>query len=453
MKKIKIILPAIILTLTGLVLNYSCTNDKRPSDAFPAMKIPYIALNMALGTQIIITGDREYLEELEIESGMSRKEIKKLFKHLMEYTTKEEVTKRAGAELSNSLKEFHSLPDDKKLKFYVVNILAPYLTMLVNNFDIYTDEKEIQSLFAELFNAPKDEANPLLRLAEGTYSFHYGGTFKVKSIYELNSYLRKEGICLDYNLRGGYANIFKIDYVICNNLEWRPDKKISISVLKRIYPNILEAKLGYAPAEHSDDFLVKDLHHHRAREYREELMRKIPSAQFAGQNYQKLWKSLGLPFDFERMNSMRFELVHKDLGGSSIAQIEKSLIIQTAIHEAKHRIDEIDIPDMRLNLDLEVSAYLTTAITGVYPFLELRKAIEWTEAYFHSTRYIKLRNLLIELWVLADKSLRDDFTEELLRAELLKIYNNYLTIQGNVNFIDLEEFRQRMVPIILEGRG
>jgi hypothetical protein len=51
------------------------------------------------------------------------------------------------------------------------------------------------------------------------------------------------------------------------------------------------------------------------------------------------------------------------------------------------------------------------------------------------------------LWVLADESLKQDYTKELLRAELLKIYENYSTIQEEVNFIDLAEFEERMVGV------
>jgi len=52
--------------------------------------------------------------------------------------------------------------------------------------------------------------------------------------------------------------------------------------------------------------------------------------------------------------------------------------------------------------------------------------------------------LLAELWILADKSLKQN-SERFLRTELLKIYENYSTIQEEVNFIDLAEFEERMV--------
>jgi len=452
MKNLKIILPSVILAFIVLAAIYSCSEDKRSGDTLPEMKMPFAALNIALKTQILITNDREYLEELEKESAMSRKQIRRLIKYLLKNQTIDEIKKNAGDELGRSLKELQDLPDDKKVNFFVINILAPYLTMTVNNIAVNsTDEKEILSVFAEIFNVSQDKINPLLQLTESSSSFHNGGVFKSIHLYELNDYLKKEGFCLDYGLRGEYANIFKIENVICKDKEWKPDEKISIFVLRRIYPNILSGRLGYAPAEHSDVFIIKEPHYHLAKKYKSELKKKMPQTPYSDLEYEKMLGSIGLSIDLERANRIRYELAYKDLKGSSLSRIEKNLILQTAFHEAKHRIDEIDMPDMRLNLDMEVSAYLTTAIFGNYPFLGLRQTIEWTGAYYHSVRSAKLGNVLKEIWTLADKSLKEEYTEELLRAELLKIYENYRTIRGNAHLINLEEFKQRMAPVILKN--
>jgi hypothetical protein len=447
MKNIRIMLPVIIIALTGLAVNCSCSGDKRPGD-MPEMKMPYLALNIALQTQVVVN-DREYLRELEKKSGMSRKQVRRLINYLLKNQTIDEIKKNAGDELSRSLEELRGLSGNEKLNFYVINVLAPYLTMTVNGFDVNnTAESEIQSQFAEIFNVPQDKVNPLLELVEGSASYHSGGIFRSSSLYKLNEYLKKSGFGLDYQLIGSYANIFKIEHVICGDKEWKPGEKISILLLRRIYPNFLGSKLGYAPAEHSDVFILRDLHHNLAKEYKNELRTKLPRTLFADQSHLNLWRSLGLKIDLESANWIRYELMHKDLSGSSLSQIEKNLITQTAIHEAKHRIDAIEMPDMRLNLDLEISAYLATAILGGYPFLELRSMIEWTEAYFRGTRHIRLRELLAELWTLADSTLKRDDAEEFLRAELRKIYENYRTIQGRAQLINLDEFEQRMLPVI-----
>jgi hypothetical protein len=415
----------------------------------PEMKMPYIALNLALRVQIKITDNNDYLESLEKKSGMSRGKIKELFKHL---SKNGEILKNANIEISKSLKEFWNLRSSKRLDFFIINILAPYLTMVVNDFAVNNaDEKEIQAIFAELFNVPEDKANPLIELTEGTRRYNYGGTSNLGYKYDLNDYLKSKGFYLDYDLRRAYANIFKIESIICASKEWKDGEKISIFILKRMYPNILKHNLGYAPAWHSDVVVVKDLFHNIAKEYKNELKEKMPAKSYKDYNYQALWKSQNLNIDLERANRIRYELAYKDLNGSSLSQIEKNLIAQTAIHEAKHRIDEIEMPSMRLNLDAEISACLTEAIAGVYPFLGLRNIIEWTEAYYRSTRYEELRHLLAKLWILADKALKQNYTGELLRAELMKIYENYSTIQEDANFIDLTEFEQRMVPIILNS--
>jgi len=396
--------------------------------------MPYVALNMILRTQIVITDDKEYLENLEKKSGMSRKEIDKLFKYLSKNPTKAEVLKKAKDEISKSLKEVHNLPNDKKLDFFAINILAPYLAIVVNNLDVNdVDEKEIQDMFAKLFEFPQDKINPLQEMTEGTYRYNNGGSSNLSYKYELNDYLKKKGFYLDYNNRKTYANIFRIEHIFCMDKEWKDGEKISIFILKRIYPNILRQNLGYAPAWHSDVVVIKDFFHDMAKEYQTELKEKMPQR----------------PQKNELANRIRYELAEKDMNESSLSQIERNLIILTAIHEAKHRIDEIEMPSMRLNLDSEVSAYLTSAIVGMYPFLGLRELIEWTDAYYRSTGYTRLKHLSTKLWALADKSLMQNYTEENLKYELRKIYENYRTIQENLNFIDLSEFEQRMLPVIL----
>ena len=434
------------LLLLSLLFLLSCGKDGE----LPEMKMPYIALNMVFRMQIVITDNDDYLENLEKQSGMSRSKIKKLFKYLSKNPTKSEVREKANSEISKSLKEFRNLPENRKLNFYAINILAPYLTMIVNNFAVNnTEEVEIQTIFAELFNVPQNKTNPLAELTEDTYRYNHGGTSNLSYRYEFNNYLKSKDFYLEYDLRRAYANIFKIERAICADEEWKHGEKISIFILKRIYPNILKSHLGYAPAWHSDVVVIKDLFYNIAKEYKKELKEKMPLRPYRDYNYQKLWNSMNLNIDLEKANRIRYELAYKDLNGFSLSQIEKNLILQTAIHEAKHRIDEIEMPSMRLNLDLEISARLTEAMFGVYPFLGLRTLIEWTEAYYHSTKYIKLRYLLAELWVLADKSLKQDYTERFLRMELLKIYENYSTIQEEVNFIDLVEFEERMVGVIL----
>jgi len=432
MPKKQFTIPAIIGVFVLVI--FALIVQSQFQDSSSGMKMPYVALNMVLRTQMVITDNKEYLENLEKKSGMSRKEIKKLFEYLSKNQTKAEVLRNAKDEISKSIKEIHNLPSDKKLDFFAINILAPYLTIVVNNLDVNDeDEKEIQTIFAELFEFPQDKTNPLLEMTEGTYRYNEGGSSNLSHKYELNDYLKKKGFYLDYDNRRAYANIFRIEHIFCMEEEWKNGEKISIFILKRIYPNILRPSLGYAPAWHSDVVVIKDFFLDLAKEYKNELKDKMP------QHPQK----------DEKANRIRYELAYKDLNGSSLEQIEKNLIIQTAVHEAKHRIDEIEMPSMRLNLDLEVSAYLTSAIAGVYPFLGLRKLIEWTDAYYRSTGYIQLKHLSIELWSLADKSLTQNYTEEDLKAELRKIYENYSTIQEELNFIDLSEFEQRMLPIIL----
>jgi hypothetical protein len=145
------------------------------------------------------------------------------------------------------------------------------------------------------------------------------------------------------------------------------------------------------------------------------------------------------------------DLSRKDFVKSNLKQIETDLIIQTAIHEAKHKADEFEAPNQRLNIDNEISAYLTAAIFGPCPFNGLNSTIEILKGFQKNVNSWALNNVLHQLNNLEAKILNQNYKPEQLQAELRKIYVNYRTIIDNEPFIDLAYFENYIVPAIYKA--
>jgi len=145
------------------------------------------------------------------------------------------------------------------------------------------------------------------------------------------------------------------------------------------------------------------------------------------------------------------DISNKDFVNLSLEQIKTNLMIQTAIHEAKHKVDEYELPDQRLNLDRETSAYLTAAIFSPCPFNGLHSAIEQIRGFRQNVNAQNLNNIFHKLNNLARISLAKDYTHEQLRTELRTIYADYRTISGNTPFVDLTNFENYVVPAIYQA--
>jgi hypothetical protein len=146
------------------------------------------------------------------------------------------------------------------------------------------------------------------------------------------------------------------------------------------------------------------------------------------------------------------DLDSKDFVKSNFKQIKTALIIQTAIHEAKHKIDEYEAPDQRLSVDNEVSAHLTAAIFSSCPFNGLNSAIGRMEGFSRNVRSRTLNNMIRQLSNLEVSSLnKKNYGSEQLREDLRRIYANYRTIGGNSELIDLGDFESYVVGEVYRG--
>jgi hypothetical protein len=370
---------------------------------------------MLLQTQVRVNNkNADYLNFLGNTFGVSKRQIENVYDFLSEQENGRDVRWKVNEEISKSLKEYKNIRR-KKNDFFIINILAPYLALMVNQFYIDRDDsQEIQRIFAEIFNFGNMQRNFLGELEGSTLAYNSGSYFDLNHILDLNSLLQSKGFYLDYNVRNKYSSIYRISKDI--NIQWKNNQKFNIFLLKRMYPNILPPAQGLSGVFADNVIVIEDFYPLFAKIYSNELKKK------------------------------NVALSNRDFAGSALNRIEKDLIIQTAIHEAKHKIDEYDVPNQRLNIDNEISAHLTAAIFSPCPFNGLNSAIERLRGYQRNVNAWALSKTLRQLESLGYKN----YKPEQLRAELRKIYANYRTITEEEPFIDLANFEKYVVPKIYD---
>jgi hypothetical protein len=384
-------------------------------------KIPYIAFNMLLQTQVRVNNkSNDYLEFLENSFGVSKKQIEQVYNFLATQERGKDVKWKVNEEISKSLEEYKKI-HRKKNDFFAINILAPYLALMVNQFYIdERDSREIQSIFAEIFGIENGQRNFLSELEKGTFAFNSGGYFSLDYILNMNLLLQTKGFYLDYDVNGKYSNIYRISKLV--HIQWKNNQKFNIFLLKRMYPNALPPASGFSGVFADNVVVIEDFFPMLAKVY-------------SGKSKKKT-----------------VDLDSKDFVKSNFEQIKTALIIQTAIHEAKHKVDEYEVPDQRLSIDNEISAHLTAAIFSSCPFNGLNSAIGRVEGFRRNVHSQALNNMFHQLSNLEVASLnKKNYGSEQLRADLRKIYANYRTIGGNSELIDLGDFERYVVGEIMRG--
>jgi hypothetical protein len=231
---------------------------------------------MLLQTQVRINNkSNDYLEFLEDSFGVNKKQIEQVYKFLSVHKNEKNVRLKVMEEISKSLKEYKNIGSEKedsvivnvlppyltlminqiqidenierkKNDFFIVNILAPYLTLMAKRTQIDgEDNREIQKIFAKVFSNENQSRNFLGELANGTVAYNSGGYFNLDYTLNMNSLLRAKGFHLYYEVDDEYSNIYKISKNV--NIQWK-SKKFSISLLKRMYPNAIPAQMGHSYA-------------------------------------------------------------------------------------------------------------------------------------------------------------------------------------------------------------
>ena len=80
--------------------------------------------------------------------------------------------------------------------------------------------------------------------------------------------------------------------------------------------------------------------------------------KYGDKRFERFWRYLGLDLSLQKASEIYNRLLKNDLGGKNFAYIKRVEELNTAIHETKHIVDQIEHPELTLNLDAEFSAHV-----------------------------------------------------------------------------------------------
>ena len=388
--------------------------------------------------------DEEYLKLVAQSFGMSTKDVQNLQKNILSKKTTSNLVYSYEASIHGKIVELLDKKGSAAKKEYVVNVLAPYLDALSkgqpykSGIDRSIFEEDLCALFNDFFNVPQG-SNPLHDFIDDVYRYNHGGTSNADNLNRINNILVYNGLYIDWNEQSN-LNVLKVQDAILPNTQYK-DKTISIIKLKRIVPGLMPVKLGYYTAGSNQVVVLEDMVRFNADEKIKEVELGKNFSKYDDRRFEKFWHSIGLDLNVQKASRIYSALLKKDFLGKKKNFIQQSLEIETTLHEGKHFVDQIEHPELSLNLDMEFSAHITSAIFNPAPNVVLLSAIQRMEKYAMYHSLSNLNNVVRQLWEVAKRSANEElYTNDSLRKDLIEIYDNYRTIREHASFESLKDF-------------
>jgi hypothetical protein len=394
------------------------------------------------------SSNKEYVMMLAKSFGMSDDEIVAVQKHILSKKTTDRMKDGYEAAIHRKVLELKKRDGKSAQKDFVINVLAPYLDALSRN-QIYKSgpenesfEREICQLYEKFF--PGDNAAQGLSAFINSSKSYFGGeNFNVDVQNAVNRNLLKYGLFLDYELQS-MASILKVQDSLLPMTPYKGDS-LAIIKLKRFIPGLMPSKSGYYTIGMRYVVVLDDMISVRAESDSLELEQGEFYRKYADKRFERFWRYLGLDLSLQRASEIYNRLMKKDFEGKSLAYIKRVEELNTAIHEAKHIVDQIEHPELTLNLDAEFSAHVTEAIFSPAPNVALLSAIQRMEKYAIVQQQPYLNQVVVKLWTMAKRSaFEEQYTNDSLQNDLMNLYSNYRTIRENAYFDSLDDFMDKI---------
>lgn len=394
------------------------------------------------------SSNKEYVMMLAKSFGMSDDEIVAVQKHILSKKTTDRMKDDYEAAIHRKVLVLKKRDGKSAQKDFVINILAPYLDALSRN-QIYKSgpenesfEREICQLYEKFF--PGDNAAQALSAFINSSKSYFGGeNFNVDFQNAVNRNLLKYGLFLDYELQS-MASILKVQDSLLPMTPYKGDS-LAIIKLKRFIPGLMPSKSGYYTIGMRYVVVLDDMIAVRAESDSLELEQGEFYRKYADKRFERFWRYLGLDLSLQRASEIYNRLMKKDFEGKSLAYIKRVEELNTAIHEAKHIVDQIEHPELTLNLDAEFSAHVTEAIFSPAPNVALLSAIQRMEKYAMVQQQPYLNQVVVKLWTMAKRSAYEkQYTNDSLQNDLMNLYSNYRTIRENAYFDSLDDFMDKI---------
>lgn len=395
-------------------------------------------------------GEDEFVDTLVKYFGVTESEGKDVIEYVDERNTRDKVDADVIFEMRRSLSSLDESVSEKARRRFTLNVMAPYLQCVLHaNSPAGDDRLAMHKKFAHLFDVRG--RNGLSSVTTSIHSYQNGGSFHVDSLNLFNRQILPFGLHLQLNNRYRQACLLDVTDTILSPRKWKDSTMFIIEVGRRI-PCFLGTEYGYSTMKTEYVVVVRDKIHQQSEEYFQKLDTTWLGSFFPDRRLsENLWRSLGLRMTRADADKIVYELLKRDFKDRSIAEIAGLLEFETAIHEAKHKTDDIDLPTMTTNFDCEISAHLTQAICGHSPFHALVEAIQRFEGFYANTGDERMATILVQLWDIAAKAKTAGYSPADLEQDLLQVYTGYMAKSSQTHLPNLDEFREFLVPAIDSG--
>lgn len=427
----------LLLTLfVSIVLLTSCSDIKMEQDIL-AYHI-YSQTNLDLDSK-----NKEYVALLAMSFGMSESEVIEIQQHIHSQKTEGALRDYFKKAIKAKLGTLQNKTGKSAQKDFIVNVLGPYLSFLSRDeqesvwIEHLKFQDEICALFATLFS---DNQNTLGKFFEKVRRSQKFGDDLAESLKNLNATMEHYGYFVSF-MPNNSANILAIKDEILPKTPYA-NSSIRILNLKRIMPGLLPPMDGYIKPEINTVIIVDDLIDATAKELMAELQAD-DFKKYTNRRFSQYWQASKLKLNVPMASRIYIEHLQRDFAGKDFDYIKKAVQIGVVIRETKHMIDNIEHPELSLNIDQEFSGLVTEAIYSPTPYSALFFAINRMQEHSISNRVPALHRVTKELWTIAMRTSRDpSYTLENMRIDLWKLYANYKTVREGAQFESLKNFEK-----------
>jgi hypothetical protein len=429
----------LILLLT-LILFIACSNDN------VQQQTEFVAYTMAQFTRFDLSGkDDKYNEWLETTFGATSSQVENVIEYAKEVKTMSKLESDVNYLIFKNINKLQDDNNKENIDEFMVNILTPYLWRYRNENPVSTSaEEKINAKYVEYFGLTNG-ANGLKSLLNSFNEYQNGGYFSNDSLNMVNNAIKKFGFYLKFDPESKYVCLFDIDDVLFKS---NPSSKFEFTAfkLKRRIPCTLPLEYGYSSIGANDVVVLMDRIENKSDEVDKHLNDES-LLYYSDGRYENIWRSSGINLDLTKANKIFSVLSHLDFGKKSKDQITKDLLLETALHEAKHKYDEMQNYEMRINWDSEISAHLTEIIYSNTPYHSLMDGIQRIEGFASVSMDSKICDILRQLWGVAQSAEAPSYTKDNLRKDVFNIYSQYLTYNEK-NLTNLADFEKEIIPMI-----
>ena len=419
------------------------------SDSKVEQKTEFVTYTMSQFTIFDLSNkEKKYKEWLNKTFGSSLDQIDDVLEYAKNVRTKERLVSDVNAQLLENIHSKKKDGDNEKIDDFVVNVLTPYLWLLRNEYYVSSRADElIKERYVEYFGLSEGK-NGLQSLINSFTEYQNGGFYSNDSIRLINDAIVGRGYYLKFDPNSKYVCVFDVDDTL-----YRPVADdiydFTVYLIKRRIPCALPSELGYSSNGAKDVVVIRDNIEKRL----EEVIKNSNDDSFLyykTSRMNSIWRSCGLDMDLSKANAIFKKLDSLDFKDKTVESIFADLVLETAIHEAKHKYDEFLNPEFGYNWDSEISAHFAQIMFSNTPYHSLIDGIRRVEGFANVSVDENNSAVVNGLWSIAIQAAENNLTKDDVRRQVYDLYLQYQTYDAKF-MTNIKDFEKIIIPKIWEN--